>query len=45
MILFVFNLCRRILEVVFFAGLAGCILVISLSWISIFTDGFSADQD
>jgi len=31
----------RIVEIMFFAGLAGCASVIFISWISIFKDGFS----
>jgi hypothetical protein len=33
----------RILDVVFFAGLFGCLLVILLSWISILLEAFSPD--
>lgn len=33
----------RVLEVMFFTGLAGCILAILVSWIEIFSDGFSDD--
>jgi hypothetical protein len=32
-------LAMRIVEAMFFAGLAGCALVIVISWISIFRDG------
>ena len=31
----------RVLEMMFFAGLFGCSLVVIISWISIFKDGFS----
>jgi hypothetical protein len=31
----------RVLGVMFFAGLVGCVLVIVVSWIQIFSDGFS----
>jgi hypothetical protein len=34
----------RVLEVMFFTGLIGCLLVVTISWISIFKDGFS-DKD
>jgi hypothetical protein len=34
----------RAVEVMFFAGLIGCSLVVVFSWISIFKDGFS-DKD
>jgi hypothetical protein len=31
----------RLVEILFFTGLAGCILVVIISWISIFREGFS----
>ena len=31
----------RVLEIMFFAGLVGCAIVVIISWISIFKDGFS----
>jgi hypothetical protein len=31
----------RLIEIMFFTGLAGCALVVVISWISIFKDGFS----
>jgi len=34
----------HILDVAFFAGLAGCASVIILSWISILKEGFSNDD-
>jgi hypothetical protein len=34
----------RVLEVMFFTGLIGCSLVVVISWVSIFKDGFS-DKD
>jgi hypothetical protein len=34
----------HVLDVAFFAGLAGCASVIILSWISILKDGFSDDD-
>jgi hypothetical protein len=34
----------RVIEVMFFTGLLGCVLVVVISWISIFKDGFT-DQD
>ena len=33
------------LEIVFFTGIAGCLLVVLISWISIFSSGFSRDHD
>ncbi len=35
----------RVVEVVFFTGLIGCALVVIFSWISIFGDGFTNDED
>lgn len=34
----------RVIEVLFFTGLAGCFLAIFVSWIEIFSDGFSKDE-
>lgn len=34
----------RVLEVLFFAGLGGCVLVVVISWVSIFKTGFSKDK-
>jgi hypothetical protein len=34
----------HVLEVAFFAGLVGCVLMIVLSWVDIFTDSFAADD-
>ena len=34
-------LAMRVVEVLFFTGLVGCAMVIVISWISIFGDGFS----
>jgi len=34
-------LAMRVLEVAFFIGLAGCVLVVAISWVSILKDGFS----
>ncbi len=31
----------RLVEILFFTGLVGCISVVTISWISIFRDGFS----
>lgn len=36
--------CTYLLECMFFAGLIGCALVVFISWISIFKEGFS-DKD
>ena len=35
----------HVLDVAFFAGLAGCASVVILSWISILRDGFSDDDE
>jgi hypothetical protein len=34
----------RVLEVMFFTGLAGCAVVVFLSWISIGRDSFRKDE-
>jgi hypothetical protein len=34
----------RVLEVLFFAGIAGCVLVVLISWISIFGSEFRRDN-
>jgi hypothetical protein len=31
----------RLIEIMFFTGLAGCVLVVVISWISILKDGLS----
>jgi hypothetical protein len=35
----------RVLEVMFFTGLVGCVLTIIVSWVEIFSDGFSKDEE
>jgi hypothetical protein len=35
----------HVVEVMFFTGLIGCTLVVCISWISIFRDGFSHRDD
>lgn len=37
--------CMRLLEGLFFIGLAGCSAAVVFSWISIFTSGFSNRDD
>lgn len=34
-------LATKIVEVLFFVGLVGCVLVVTISWVSIFKEGFS----
>jgi len=34
----------KALEIMFFAGLTGCVLVVCVSWVSIFKSGFSKDK-
>jgi len=34
-------LATRVVEILFFTGIVGCALVVVISWISIFRDGFS----
>jgi len=38
-------LAAKIVEVLFFVGLVGCVLVVTISWISIFKEGFSNSDD
>jgi len=37
-------LATRVVEILFFTGIVGCALVVVISWISIFKDGFSDPQ-
>jgi hypothetical protein len=34
-------LAMRLVEIMFFTGLVGCVFVVVVSWISIFKEGFS----
>lgn len=34
-------LATRVVEVMFFTGLIGCVSVVIISWVSIFREGFS----
>jgi hypothetical protein len=34
----------KAVEVLFFTGLAGCVLVVLISWVSIFKSGFSESK-
>jgi hypothetical protein len=43
MAMLLFRYVIRILEVLFFTGILGCLVVVVLSWISIFKSGFSPD--
>jgi hypothetical protein len=38
-------LATQIVEWMFFVGLIGCVLVVTISWISIFREGFSHTDD
>jgi|KBSMisStaDraftv2_1062788.scaffolds.fasta_scaffold18744_3 hypothetical protein len=38
-------LATKIVEVMFFVGIVGCVLVVAISWISIFKEGFSNTDD
>jgi len=35
----------RVIEIMFFTGIVGCALVVVISWISIFKDGFSDSRN
>ena len=38
-------LATKIVEVLFFVGIVGCLLVVAISWISIFKEGFSKTDE
>ena len=38
-------LATKIVEVLFFVGIVGCLLVVTISWISIFKEGFSKTDE
>jgi hypothetical protein len=38
-------LAMRMVEILFFTGLIGCAIVVVISWISIFKEGFSDSGD
>jgi len=38
-------LATKIIEVLFFVGIVGCLLVVTISWISIFKEGFSKTDE
>ncbi len=38
-------LATKIVEVLFFVGIVGCVLVVAISWISIFKEGFKNTDD
>ena len=40
----IFEFVARVLEVMFFTGLVGCVLTIIVSWVEICSDGFSKDE-
>ena len=40
----IFEFVAHVLEVMFFTGLIGCVLTIIVSWVEIFSDGFSDDE-
>ena len=37
-------LALHLVEIVFFLGIVGCASVVVISWVSIFSEGFSKDQ-
>ncbi|KAA6460933.1 hypothetical protein DYQ86_11675 [Acidobacteria bacterium AB60] len=39
------SICIRLIEVLFFTGLAGCSIVVVLSWLSIFKSEFFDKED
>lgn len=38
-------LATKIVEVMFFVGIVGCVLVVTISWVSIFKEGFRTSDD
>jgi hypothetical protein len=38
-------LATKVVEVLFFVGIVGCLLVVAISWISIFKEGFSKNDE
>lgn len=38
-------LATKIVEVLFFVGIVGCVLVVTISWVSIFREGFKNTDD
>ncbi len=38
-------LATKIVEVLFFVGIVGCVLVVTISWVSIFKEGFKNSDD
>jgi hypothetical protein len=38
-------LATKVVEVLFFVGIVGCVLVVTISWISIFKEGLSNSDD
>jgi hypothetical protein len=38
-------LATKIVVVLFFVGLVGCVLVVAISWVSIFKEGFSKTDE
>jgi hypothetical protein len=38
-------LATKIVEAMFFIGIVGCVLVVTISWVSIFKEGFRTSDD
>lgn len=38
-------LATKVVEIMFFAGIVGCVLVVTISWVSIFREGFKNSDD
>lgn len=38
-------LATKLVEVLFFVGIVGCVLVVAISWVSIFREGFRNSDD
>ena len=40
----IYEFAAHVLEVIFFTGLIGCVLMIIVSWVDICSDGFTDDE-
>lgn len=38
-------LATKLIEILFFVGIVGCVLVVTISWVSIFKEGFKNSDD
>ena len=38
-------LATKVVEILFIVGISGCVLVVAISWVSIFKEGFKSSDD